>query len=220
MHTKISHLAENDHQQGRYEIERGQPLLFDLDGVLVDSGGLHDSAFLAAYREKTNRGIPFPLPWEEAAKTAHKLDALGVESQLLRDEIKQRKDELFQASLGHIRHDRRIAEMLSNLTNEISVVTSCSTAFVSKIMHAAGLLSRIKWKAIVSPKTNGEMKQETYRRALFMLRYDPREILAFEDSATGLEAARQCGILKAREMTFQRLSEGAGRAAQHRNTVL
>lgn len=187
-----------------FTVGDGQPLMFDLDGVLVDSRGLHDRAFRVAVLKVAGIAYPDPPQWEEAAKTRTKLDHLKIKNPLMRKAVKRAKDAYFLATIDHVKCSQQIPATLNQLTNSIALVTSCSRDIMMVILNKTGLIE-VKWRAIVSPESEDEKKDETYRRALKYARFDPLIATVFEDSNTGLEAARTAGLKDVREMHYHRL---------------
>lgn len=211
MATKLVAVPPNADQVLRYEIEDGRPLFFDLDGVLVDSKGLHDRAFVAAYLRIVRRSLPETLPWDEAAKTSEKLDLLKVTNPGERSQIKLWKDKFFRSSLHQIEYSMILNHGIRLTTNPRVVVTSCSTKIALEILELSGLLE-IPWVGIVTPQSQDEKKTQTYARALALFRkgWSATQVIAFEDSLVGYEAALNNGI-DARRMFYKDLRDAYGR---------
>lgn len=227
--SKIRYLEQNDLQPGRYEIDYGTPIFFDMDGVLIDSTGLHNEAFAYAYNKVVKPKQPLPvgpqkhvrddgtvahtLPkydWDEAAKTSFKLDVMSVFDPKERSDVKKHKDKYFKSQLHRIVHSFDLTSVLKKASNPLALVTSCSRDVAMLILQRAGLIE-VPWKALVMPMGPDEKKQQTYERALKITRWHPHQVIAYEDSQTGVEAAQNAHLLDVRRTTFKELSEAAQR---------
>jgi HAD superfamily hydrolase (TIGR01509 family) len=176
-------------------------LLFDLDGVLIDSEPVHARNWLDLFRET---GIRFPedqagrfigLRGEELLKWLREFDpqaAAGFDLQTMLDKKRQR----FLESLDQIpvvagadaflraQHGRR----------RLGLVTS------SRLRTLGAVLAHFGWRELFEVVVGGDHVAQTkphpepYLQAAARLHLAPAECLVFEDSTPGVESARAAGM--------------------------
>lgn len=169
---------------------RAKALLFDLDGVLVDS---------QAVVERTWRR------WAER----HDLDADAI----LRMAHGRRTSDTLKDAAPHLALDTEVAwldatelgdieglrvvpgadDLLANLpTNRWAIVTSCGRALAQRRLTSVGL--PLPEVLVTSEDVQrGKPAPDGYRLAATRLGYDPATCVVFEDAPAGVTAARAAG---------------------------
>jgi beta-phosphoglucomutase-like phosphatase (HAD superfamily) len=177
-------------------------LLFDFDGLLIDTESPSRLAFEELYRE---HGQELPRDrWATLIGTlgaefepyTHLEELVG--SPLDRDALdarrRAREDELCELEdlRPGIEEYRTEAERLGLST---AIVSSSSRTWIEK--HLARLGGTNGWDAIVTADGDPERakpRPTLYLEALASLGLEPREGIAFEDSPNGVRAAKAAGL--------------------------
>jgi len=181
-------------------MNRVQAVLFDLDGVLIDSMPSHERAWRQVLGEI---GIEPPSLYirlhegEKAETTIRRLlREWGIEAS---DEevttLIERKRELYRgmAVRGLIPAARRIAEKFLSAKIHCGIVTGSVRANMNGVMTAEEI-------ALFDPIISAEMCQhgkphpEPYLKALEVLNLPARECLVVENAPLGIQSAKAAGI--------------------------
>ena len=173
-------------------------VVFDLDGTLIDSEALVLDAYMAA---ANRHNIPF----------THEqfLSLVGRHRQ--HSEMKMREYfgadfplERFYAAVGeHV--GERVAPLkpgaldlfdrLEGLRAPFALATSSGPGWVEKHFRAHNLASRFRGVVTREDVTHGKPHPEPYLKASTILGHDPSDILAIEDSPTGVASAHAAGLM-------------------------
>ncbi|WP_328475559.1 HAD family phosphatase [Actinoplanes sp. NBC_00393] len=184
-----------------------QAVAFDLDGTLVDLERFHHGALLRAAREA---GVE--LTWEQAfqtlphfiggpdARVAAEVAALSPDrvppARVLA--AKQRYFAALIASVDDIAARAGAVELLDRLTSRgvpVAVGTVTEGATALGILRRAGLLGFFGESRVVTAQDVPQLKPapHVYRETARRLGVPPARQLVFEDSITGITAARSAG---------------------------
>lgn len=190
--------------QGFYQFNRSMALVFDLDGVLIESKDLHFQTFNQALSEIA--GDKYTLLHEEhlalydGLSTRQKLAKMtslkGLPEQF-HDDIFTRKQELTQAGFQFLPVDPEVKQTLQQLKNLGFLIGVASNCIRSSVM---GLLQRIDVLDSVDViLSNEDVKQpkpfgEIYQLAAASFGLYPDQVIAIEDSKKGFEAVRRAGL--------------------------
>ncbi|MEN3613624.1 HAD family phosphatase [Plantactinospora sp. ZYX-F-223] len=180
---------------------------FDLDGTLVDLERFHHGALLRAARE-----VGVALTWDQALlRLPHFIGGpdprVAAEVAALSDtgvspvEVLAAKRRYFSALVGAVEEvvpRAGVAEVLDRLAGRgvllaVGTVTERGTAL--GILRRAGLLELIGPERVVAAQDVPELKPapHVYRETARRLGVPPAYQLVFEDSVTGVAAARSAG---------------------------
>jgi HAD superfamily hydrolase (TIGR01509 family) len=174
-------------------------LLFDLDGTLLDTDGLH----LAAYNQLLSRwGRSITLEY-------YKTRVMGFPN----DDIMQRlfpearaperaaladsKEELFRARLSRLEPTRGVLPLLDWAEERcypMAVVTNAPPANVARMLDGLGIAARFQEIVIGETLRHGKPHPLPYQTALARLGAAASRAIAFEDSASGVKSASAAGI--------------------------
>jgi len=176
-------------------------LLFDFDGLLVDTESPSYAAWADVYRE---HGHELTLDtWSAAIGTLDGFDPYAdlegrVGRSLDRDVVDARRRELEYAAsdleeLRHGVHDYLVDAQRLGL--ERAIVSSSSEDWINRHLERLDLLDG--WSCIVA--ANGDAarakpRPTLYLEALDRLGVEPAEGVAFEDSPNGITAAKAAGL--------------------------
>ncbi len=178
----------------------GLALIFDMDGVIVNSNPAHRRAWEAFNRryglETTEAMQQFMygrrndeivrgffgdhLPAAEVARRG------AAKEQLFREMIEGRVEEILSPGLRPFLDRRRAAPM--------AVASNAEPANVAFVLEQAGLAHF--FRAVVDGHQVERPKPfpDVYLKAAGMLGVPPRDCIVFEDSHSGIEAARAAGM--------------------------
>lgn len=171
-------------------------ILFDLDGTLVDACEWHYLALNKALRETSN----FELSSEEhfsifnGLPTSAKLQILLSQNRVREKDfqrINQLKQEYTFQYLRGIKKDRskvQLFDFLSSRGIKTACVTNCSLDTAELMLSRSGICVHLLLtnKDVENPKPS----PEGFRLAMSRLGVEPSEVIIYEDSIKGLEAAR------------------------------
>jgi beta-phosphoglucomutase len=177
---------------------RPPALLFDLDGTLVDTDPLH----LAAFRDVF---APFGLsldPETYATRIMGQSNAaigaefLPGESLQTRRALLDRKEALFREALAGTAPRPGVVALLDwadRMGAPTAIVTNAPRANADGILAAIGLTGRFGTLVIGDELARAKPDPLPYLTAMERLGAAPADSIAFEDSLSGLRAARASG---------------------------
>ncbi|HEU5354710.1 MAG TPA: HAD family phosphatase [Actinocrinis sp.] len=190
---------------------------FDLDGTLVDLERFHHEAWLRAARQA---GVE--LTWQQALRqlpnfiggpderVAAQLAALSPKTVPPHETLaaKRRHFDALIGSVGEIAARAGAGEVLDGLRARgvpMAVGTATERETTLRILRRAGLLPLFGESHVVAASDVPRLKPEpdVYLATARLLGVPPREQLVFEDSVTGMAAARSAGSLVAAVPTVQ-----------------
>ena len=179
-------------------IAAGLVLVFDLDGVIVDSTPLHNEAWRAYMH-----GLGMPCENVESRMYGRRNDEIVVDffgSHLTREEIFEhgaRKEQLYRemmaARLGTSLIPGVIEFIERHAEPSKAVASNAEPENINFVLD--GLALRRHFQVIIDgmqvkrPKPHPDI----YARAARMLNVEPTNCIVFEDSPIGIEAARGAG---------------------------
>lgn len=177
---------------------RPKAVVFDLDGTLIDSEALVLEAYMAA---ADRHGVPFTH--------AQFLTLVGRHRQ--HSEMKMREYfgaafplEAFYATVGEFFGDRSaplkpgvgaLLDRLDASATPYALATSSGPGWVNKHFAAHSLAERFRGVVTREDVTHGKPHPEPYLKASIMLGHTPGDILAIEDSPTGVASAHAAGLM-------------------------
>lgn len=177
---------------------RPKAVVFDLDGTVIDSENL----VLEAYTAATARfGVPFShaqfltLVGQHREATEARLrgyfgDALSLPDffAAVSEHIGERAAPLKPGAI-------ELLDFIGEVGAPIALATSSGRPWVDRHFAAHGLTPH--FRAIVTRQdvTNGKPHPEPYLKAAALLGFDPADVLALEDSPTGVASAHAAGMM-------------------------
>ena len=174
-------------------------VLFDLDGTLVDSVAalrLAYHRFLARHGrrgadEEFDRWIGPPLSVVVAGLAqSHALD--GPAEALLAEYLVEVEARYLEAPL--FPSVKRLFEGLAERGVATAVVTSAPASLARPLLAVRGVLGSLGAVVCADDVSRGKPSGDGYREALRRLGVDAKRAIAVEDSARGVEAARDAGL--------------------------
>lgn len=174
-----------------------QALLFDADGTLLDTWGLHRAVWteLLAQFDFTVTDDWWEAYAHEDLLTMVQAAVPGADlahAEAMNDEGTQ----IYLESLHLVDRVHRVAEIAERLHGQfpMAVVTAGFREVVVPTLEAVGIAGL--FSAVVTGDDVDQIKPapDGYALAARLLRVDPGACVAFEDSDSGLESARSAGI--------------------------
>ena len=172
--------------------------VFDLHGTLIDSEALVLEAYMAA---ADRHGVPFTH--------AQFLTLVGRHRQ--HSEMKMREYfgaafplEAFYATVGEFFGDRSaplkpgvgaLLDRLDASATPYALATSSGPGWVNKHFAAHNLAERFRGVVTREDVTHGKPHPEPYLKASTILGHRPHDVLAIEDSPTGVASAHAAGLM-------------------------
>ena len=182
-------------------------VIFDMDGVLVDSGAAH----LRAWQQLgTETGVPFSQ--ELFRRTFGQRNAniipqwLGQVPPQRFAELETRKESLYREFVrqGSVRVFRRIPELLielGKLAAKVAVASSGPRENVALLIDVIGAGSVIDASVASEDVREGKPHPEAFLTAAQRLGVAPAYCAVVEDSVHGIEAAKRAGMLAVAVLT-------------------
>lgn len=180
-------------------------LIFDLDGVIVDTAKYH---FLAWESLAKELNIPFTLKDNERLKGVSRLQSfeiiLEIGGRTMSDEEKEfyctKKNDLYVSFIKKLKKE----EVLPGVRNflEAARAAGIPTALGSASKNAAFILERLDLTDLLNVIVDGTLVSaakpdpEVFLKGASLLSLDPANCIVFEDSTAGITAAHR-GNMKA-----------------------
>jgi HAD superfamily hydrolase (TIGR01509 family) len=175
--------------------------IFDMDGVLLDSGAWHRAAWEALLRELGESPaqpdywrLTIGRPSEEALPLLLGRPVPDWEANHL---ARRKRDHYARFSRQGPRAVAGVAEFVTDLARRrmpLAVGTSASAYDVDHLLRGIGLLQHFPVVVTADDVTLGKPNPEVYMLAARRLCADPARCLVFEDSIVGIHAARAAGM--------------------------
>ena len=181
-------------------MNRFAAIIFDMDGVLVDSEPLHDQAWQTLFAElnlANNHGIVF-------TDYVGRSDRVLLRDLIARHQLTHTIDGLIQRKLHHLlqllrQHQiefRDLRDLLPTLARHyrLGIATSAPHIAIDVVMEVTGL--RPHFQAIVGREDvqHAKPQPEVYLTAAARLGVPPADCCAIEDTPVGIEAAKAAGM--------------------------
>jgi beta-phosphoglucomutase len=183
-------------------------VVFDFDGVLVDSEPLHFEALKAgldAEGIKITREeyLAHYIAYDDRESIRRALREHGLPYEAARIErVAVRKAEMFEGGLGGVVLFPGVRDLIRALAERVplAIASGARRIEIESALQAAGL--RSFFREIVSSESvrSGKPHPEPYQRALLYLSdpgappIPPERCVAFEDSIAGIASAREAGM--------------------------
>lgn len=172
-------------------------MVFDCDGLLIDSAACWEAAYRAVARStdvRLDRRHLAALAGASVASASGLLErmlAASIEENVLRD------------ALAHAFETRDIFalpgadDLLAALspTLPLAVATNGPLDLIERALERIGLRRYLQTVVSAESVARHKPQPDVYLEACRRLRVDPSDAIAFEDSPTGLAAARAAGLI-------------------------
>lgn len=176
-------------------------VIFDMDGVLVDSGAHHRAAWRALLEElaappaaEEYWRLTIGRPAEEAVGRLLGRPLSPTEARRLARRKHDHYARLAAHGLPAIRGAPAFVTTLGTHGVPCAVATSASRWDAERLLGAIGLRSRFECLVAADDVWRGKPEPEVYLKAAEGLGVEPARCLVFEDALVGVEAARRAGM--------------------------
>ncbi len=165
-------------------------LLFDVDGVLADTEHLHKKALAVAAAE-----AGYEVPDHDASTTADKLRVAGVPVAEI-PIVYARKRVLYEQLIPTVDKNPELAKALYRIAQRhlIGACTNSNHVSCNKLLQYLGVGAVFSTIVTSSDVPRGKPFPDIYQMAMLRLNTLPSNVCIFEDSDTGMEAARRAGV--------------------------
>ncbi len=175
-------------------------LIFDMDGVVLDSEPLHQRARELMYEKYGVKPLEcFPDPigkssclfWETVA------DICGMTWDSKRMEDEQFALVAEQVETGHVPVTDGLLEVLKRAKEKgikTGLATSSDRVMVERVLRALGIIQYFDVIVTGDEVANKKPFPDVYERVLEIAGVRPGQAVAVEDSTAGVEAAKSAGI--------------------------
>ena len=172
-------------------------VIFDMDGVIVDSMYLHHSAAEEVLNEA---GASVTKEGLKKFDTTRSLDAFrkilkGKSEAEVSGLVDRKYARLFERTRG-IKPIRGFPEFFSKVAGKypVAVVSSSTAGFVKHILKELGILGKFSTVIGAEDVKSGKPDPEGYLKAAKALKANPADCLVVEDSIYGVMAAKRAGM--------------------------
>ena len=173
-------------------------IIFDMDGVLVDSMGVHFEVWRELLRPYTNLSQKKFNSWSGKST----LDILSIVQKKYRfvsdaEEFKNRKNDLYIKSISKVKlfpNVKSVLEYLKGKRVTLMVATSETLEVADKLLKIFKIRKYFSVVVGEDMVKNAKPSPDIFLLASKLANYKPRQCLVVEDSPTGIEAAKAAGM--------------------------
>lgn len=176
-----------------------QGVIFDMDGVLVDSHAVHRTAWRVFFqtlgREVQESDLDFILDGRKRSDILRHFLGNCSDSEL--EDLGRRKDKIFREMRLEVAPVPGVVAMvleLHRLGATLAVATSASRTRAISTLMELHLLDCFQAVVTGEDVASGKPDAAIYRKACDRLEIDPRKLLAVEDAISGVRAAVGAGL--------------------------
>jgi HAD superfamily hydrolase (TIGR01509 family) len=176
-----------------------QAMIFDLDGVVVDSHPAHLCAWKTLFsslgKHVPDHELEFVLEGQKREDILRRF--LGELSQNQLEDYGARKEALFRDSARELKPVSGVLEFLQQAEAEglpMALASSASRSRVEHTLEQLNLTERFRVVVTGSDVTKGKPDPVLFQTAADGLGIEPRSILVCEDAVNGVEAAKTAGM--------------------------
>lgn len=178
-------------------------VLFDFDGTLVDSEDFHFQSWnktLQPYHIslefenylKNYAGVPTPANAKTLVST-YQLDISPVNLADKREKIE--KEMLLHTSFSLLPGALHFLQLLKKRNIPLGLVTGSPRTFVDPLLTRLKLTGYFEFAITRSEVDKSKPHPESYLKALEKLAMNKEDVVVFEDSKSGVEAAKAAGLI-------------------------
>lgn len=181
-----------------YEQYRG--LIFDMDGTLVDSGQLHEQAWLATLNEfsiRVNRPLMRSLCGVPTRATlALLIEKFGCDHPASLDDMNHFKEQFVHREMHRFVKPTALIDVVTTYYGKkpIAVGTGAVTQEAQTILRLCDLEKYVDVVVGADQVANPKPAPDTFLCCAELLKLSPHECVVFEDAPLGLQAAQSAGM--------------------------
>lgn len=176
-----------------------QALIFDLDGTLLDSLGLHWRAWREAFREQ-GAEIDHDLFITYTGKPIQEIARILIEHYNLSVDYHQilaAKERLVYQHLSEIEEVEAVAQVARDNYGRVpmAIGTGSDRKRAEMMLRNAGMLHMFDAIVCAEDVVDHKPAPDTFVRCAELMGVDPTKCQVFEDGEPGLQAARTAGMI-------------------------
>jgi HAD superfamily hydrolase (TIGR01509 family) len=202
-------------------------IIFDLDGVLIETEGIHLRAMAMAFSEHgcelANDDKKFIIGrhhTEYVPKLMKQHDWDVQKSESIINEFKKYYHEIWDAEITLKAGAKELFDYLVQSNVDLSLATNSSKDTVDKFLTKFGLENVFSHSTVSNEIQRTKPDPEVYLIAKSKLKLEDKDILAIEDSGVGLQAAKAAGLAVAVIPTEATKTHNFDAADYHFKTLL
>jgi HAD superfamily hydrolase (TIGR01509 family) len=173
-------------------------VIFDCDGVLVDSEYLSATVLIEVFSEI---GVSLDLPFIYANFVGHSFASVAAKYALAHgtnvpETFEQDyRNRLLESFVGHLQAMPGIIDVLDNLNVPYCLASGSSPTRVKRSLELTGLDKRFENRIFTTSMVkHGKPAPDVFLHAAKIMNADPVNCLVIEDSTTGVTAAKAAGM--------------------------
>ncbi|MEA2839333.1 MAG: hypothetical protein QOF41_663 [Methylobacteriaceae bacterium] len=177
-----------------------EAILFDMDGLLVDTEALYCDAMLAE-ADAQGRPMPLSLFLQMVGLPEHACDELArahfgehVDLAAYNSEVTRRVTDRLMAGVALKQGVIELLDLLDELNMPRAIVTSSSHETVEAHLGQTGIVPRFHAVIARGDYIRGKPHPDSFLRAAEILKRLPARCLVLEDSHNGIRAAHAAGM--------------------------
>jgi HAD superfamily hydrolase (TIGR01509 family) len=174
-------------------------VIFDCDGVLVDSEYLSAQVLVETFAEI---GVSIDLPFVYSHFLGHSFSSVAAKfAKLHGTGVRESFETDYRASLlrrfsSELKPMPGVIDVLDSLAIPYCVATGSSPLRVTRSLEVTGLSSRVKDRVFTTTMvTRGKPAPDIFLHVAQKMGFPASQCLVVEDSASGIEAAKAAGML-------------------------
>ena len=176
-----------------------EAIIFDMDGVLVDSEKLYRKIFKSVteelggvFKDELFRSM-MGIPESKGLPVFHKRAGIKAPVHVFIEKFNEMKSKVFQ-SLELNAGIHQILEFSKNKGYKLAIATSTSRSDTVSRLESLGILGYFDVIVCGDEVENPKPSPDIYLKALRELSTEPSEVVVFEDSKNGILSARNAGV--------------------------
>lgn len=179
---------------------RFSAVIFDMDGVIVDSEPRHVRAFVDVFREmgyEHNHGIEFETYLGQSDEAVW-IDFVDMHQP--KKTLQELQDWKQSHLINILREEEPIFPSLPALVDQLAAHVPLAVAsgslhpVIDAVLEIGGLRPNFQHVVSIQDVPNAKPAPDVFLRAAELLKIDPAEICVIEDSAAGIKAALAAGM--------------------------
>ncbi len=174
-------------------------VIFDCDGVLVDSEYLSATVLIEVFAEI---GIKLDLPFVYANFVGHSFTAVAAKyarahgTNVGENFEQDYRNRLLQSFMGHLQAMPGVVAVLDSLNVPYCLASGSSPTRVNRSLEISGLSSHFEGRIFTTNMVkNGKPAPDIFYHAAKVMNVNAAECLVIEDSTTGVTAAKSAGMI-------------------------
>jgi HAD superfamily hydrolase (TIGR01509 family) len=180
--------------------ERIEAVVFDMDGVLVDTEHLWDEVREALTEEWGGRHTPeaqeamMGMSSPEWSRYLHEVVGLHEPPEVINAEVVRRMLERYEADLPVVPGAVEAVRRLADDGYRLAVASSSNRPLIDTVLDVAGLARYFEATVSSEEVPRGKPAPDVYLEAARRLDVDPERCAAIEDSHGGIRSAKAAGM--------------------------